>query len=130
MLDNIRGFFVSSGKDIEGLFSACRREIQKQYNNLNRNASVSYPLIEVFVANSQPQSTEKKEEKKENSKPSLYDFGMNNSYSFLTSVIWTNQDRAAEVQSIVQATFGPLGEMIGSYGARFHQQDGGGPPQS
>ncbi len=130
MLDNIRGFFVSSGTDIGDLFSACRREIQKQYATLNRNASVSYPLIEVFVTNSQPQSTEKKEEKKENSKPSLYDFGMNNSYSFLTSVIWTNQDRAAEIQSIVQATFGPLGEMIGSYGARFHQQDGGSPPQS
>ncbi|MEO8954267.1 MAG: hypothetical protein ABI396_12260 [Ktedonobacteraceae bacterium] len=130
MLDNIRGFFVSSGTGIGDLFSACRREIQKQYNDLNRNASVSYPLIEVFVTNSQPQSTEKKEEKKENSKPSLYDFGMNNSYSFLTSVIWTNQDRAEEIQSIVQATFGPLGEMIGSYGARFHQQDGGGPPQS
>lgn len=130
MLDNIRGFFVSSGTDIGDLFSACRREIQKQYNDLNRNASVSYPLIEVFVTNSQPQSTEKKEEKKENSKPSLYDFGMNNSYSFLTSVIWTNQDRAEEIQSIVQATFGPLGEMIGSYGARFHQQDGGGSPQS
>nr|HET6902137.1 hypothetical protein [Ktedonobacteraceae bacterium] len=130
MLDNIRGFFVSSGVHIDDLFSACRREIQKQYNNLNRNASVSYPLIEVFVTNSQPQSTAKKEEKKENSKPSLYDFGMNNSYSFLTSVIWTNQDRAQEIQSIVQATFGPLGEMIGSYGARFHQQDGGGPPQS
>jgi len=126
IVDSIRSFFVSSGTDIGDLFSACRREIQKQYATLNRNASVSYPLIEVFVTNSQPQSTEKKEEKKENSKPSRYDFGMNNSYSFLTSVIWTNQDREEEIQRIVQATFGPLGEMIGSIGSRMRNSGNGG----
>jgi hypothetical protein len=126
IVDSIRSFFVSSGTEVGDLFSACRREIQKQYNDLNHNASVSYPLIEVFLTNSQPQSTKGKEKKKENSKPSLYDFGMNDSYNFLINVIWTNQDRAEEIQRIVQATFGPLGEMIGSIGSRMRNSGNGG----
>jgi hypothetical protein len=126
IVDSIRGFFVSSGTDIGDLFSACRRVIQQQYNDLNHNASVSYPLIEVFLTNSQPQSTKEKEEKKANSKPSLYDFGVNDSYNFLINVIWTNQDRAEEIQRIVQATFGPLGEMIGSIGSRMRNSGNGG----
>ncbi len=126
LVDSIRSFFVSSGTEVGDLFTACRSEIQKQYNDLNHNASVSYPLIEVFLTNSQPQSTKEKEEKKENSKPSLYDFGMNDSYSFLIHVIWTNQDRAAEIQRIVQATFGPLGEMIGSVGSRMRNSGNSG----
>ena len=126
IVDSIRSFFVSSGTDIGDLFSACRREIQKQYNDLNHNASVSYPLIEVFLTNSQPQSTKEKEEKMKNSKPSLYDFGVNDSYNFLINVIWTNQDRAEEIQRIVQATFGPLGEMIGSIGSRMRNSGNSG----
>ena len=122
MLDGIRSFFVISGGEIGELFSACRREIQKQYTDLNHNASVSYPLIEVFVLNSQPPSPVKRQ----NIKPPLYDFGVNDSYSFLTSVIWTHEVQEAEIQSIVRATFGPLSEMIGAYGARFRHQDGGG----
>ncbi len=120
MLDSIRCFFVSSGTEIGDLFSACSRAIQKQYETLNRNASVSYPLIEVFVMNSQPKSPKKKE----NMKPLPYDFGVNDSYSFLTSVIWTNADREEEIQSIVRATFGPLGELIGSSGSQYGNHGG------
>jgi len=123
VLESVRSFFVVSGGEIGDLFSACRRAIQKQYTILDRNASASYPLIEVFVTNSQPPTTDKKQSIKQ----PLYDFGMNDSYSFLTSVIWTNQEREAEIQSIVQATFGPLSEMIGAYGARFRHRDGGNP---
>ena len=123
MLDRVHGFFVASGTEISDLFSACSREIQKQYDKLNRNASVSYPLIEVFVMNSQPKTAKKKE----NMTPLRYDFGVNDSYSFLTSVIWTNEDREEEIQSIVRATFGPLGELIGSTSSQFRNQGGGDP---
>lgn len=123
LLESVRSFFVVSGGEIGDLFSACRRAIQKQYTILDRNASTSYPLIEVFVTNSQPPTPDKKQ----SIKPPPYDFGMDDSYSFLTSVIWTNEEREAEIQSIVQATFGPLSEMIGAYGARFRHRDGGNP---
>ena len=35
-------------------------------------------------------------------------------YDFLTKVIWTEQDRAAEIQRIARAAFGPLGLFLGA----------------
>ena|SRR6266699_107809 len=35
-------------------------------------------------------------------------------YDFLTTVIWTEEERSQEIERIAQAAFGPLGALVGA----------------
>ena len=72
------------------------------------------PLIEFFVLNSNKDGKNANETiQNTNRQVHKYDFSINDSYDFLTNVIWTHGDREEELNRLVRAASGPIGTFIG-----------------
>jgi len=130
-----------AGTGLIDAFQNGYHQIQTEFDYLDHNVSVTYPLVEFFVSNSIQPATIKNAQSsspansnsnqrrffffsrssKTNSKQSTNsgiatDAGnaINNAYDFLTQIVWTDQDRAEEIARITRATLGPIGALIGA----------------
>jgi hypothetical protein len=127
-----------------GLIDACQngyQQIQTEFDYLDHNVSVTYPLVEFFISNSLQPATIKNAQssgpassnsnqrrffyfsrsnntssKQSSNSGVATDAGnaINDAYDFLTQIVWTDQDRAEEIARITRATLGPIGALIGA----------------
>jgi amino acid transporter len=96
-LSKIGSFFGSAGTAVEQALENGYKQILIEFDYLNHNVGITFPLIEFFVW----------EEIK---------FGGNrieDGYDFLVNVFWTAEDREEEIQQVARAAFGPLGAFVG-----------------
>lgn len=97
LLDSFSSFLGSFGSTIMSDFDRGYQQILIEFDSLNHNVSVAFPFIEFFITSSLPFTKEIKD-----------------GYNFLTTVIWTEEERAHEIERIAQAAFGPLGAVVGA----------------
>ena len=76
------------------------KEILIEFDYLNHNVSITYPLVEYFISHSLTDT---------NAAEPIKD-----AYDFLTQIAWTSQDRSDEIQRIARAAFGPIGAFVGA----------------
>jgi hypothetical protein len=88
--------FGQAGEAIVTVFQDAYKQILIEFDYLNHNVAISYPLLEFFVTNSPDISQDVKD-----------------GYYFLTNIVWTSKERQAELERVVRAAFGPLGALIG-----------------
>ena len=130
-----------AGTGLIDAFQNGYHQIQTEFDYLDHNVSVTYPLVEFFVSNSIQPATIKNAQSsspansnsnqrrffffsrssKTSSKQSTNsgiatDAGnaINDAYDFLTQIVWTDQDRAEEIARITRAALGPIGALIGA----------------
>ena len=111
-----------AGTGLIDAFQNGYQQIQTEFDYLDHNVSVTYPLVEFFISNSSQSGTSKNGQSqgsKTSSKQSTNsgvatDTGnaINDAYDFLTQIVWTNQDRAEEIARITRAALGPIGALI------------------
>ncbi len=97
LLDSFSSFLGSFGSTIMSDFDRGYQQILIEFDSLNHNVSVAFPFIEFFITSPLPFTKEIKD-----------------GYNFLTTVIWTEEERAHEIERIAQAAFGPLGAVVGA----------------
>jgi hypothetical protein len=120
------------------------KQILIEFDYLNHNVSITYPLVEFFIlhsdqlakkikaGNAQVDSTnwnsisqrivslipgknkESLNKKPANEVTTEVVYLIKDAYDFLTKIVWTNQDRADEIGRIARAAFGPIGAFIGA----------------
>src|SRR5207302_617678 len=83
----IGSFFGSAGTSIEKALQDGYAQILIEFDYLNHNVGVTFPLIEFFVW----------EEMKFGDKP------IEDGYDFLVNVFWTDADRQEEIQRVAVA---------------------------
>ncbi len=96
-LSKIGSFFGSAGTALEKALQDGYAEILIEFDYLNHNVGVTFPLIEFFVW----------EDIKFGDNP------IEDGYDFLVNVFWTTQDREEEIQRVARAAFGPIGAFVG-----------------
>ena len=76
------------------------KEILIDFDYLNHNISITYPLVEYFISQSlaNPNAVQP----------------IKDAYDFLTQIAWTSKERSDEIQRIAQAAFGPIGAFVGA----------------
>jgi hypothetical protein len=120
------------------------KQILIEFDYLNHNVSITYPLVEYFILHSDQLAKKNKTntiqaniptnnnliqrlssffsgKTKESPEKSLTSEVtteavdlINDAYDFLTQIAWTNQERADEIGRIARAAFGPIGAFIGA----------------
>ncbi len=119
------------------------KQILIEFDYLNHNIAVTYPLVEYFIAhstqlaksnmatNAQPASSAQTgtngrgrffaPKSKESSNQGLASeittttgFLIKDAYDFLVHIVWTGQERADEIGRIARAAFGPIGAFVGA----------------
>lgn len=97
-LSRIGTLFGGTGTAIEAALQQGYNRILIEFDDLNHNLAITYPLIEFFIW---------KEIK----------FGGNpikDGYDFLVNVFWTASDQEEELQRVVRVAFGPIGAFVGA----------------
>jgi hypothetical protein len=92
-----------------GLIDAFQRayqQIQTEFDYLDHNVSVTYPLVEFFITNAIQSIAA--------GAATDVSKSINDAYDFLTQVVWTDQDRADEIARITRAALGPIGALVGA----------------
>lgn len=97
-LSKIGSFFGSAGTAVEQALENGYKQILIEFDYLNHNVGVTFPLIEFFVW----------EEIKFGGNP------IEDGYDFLVNVFWTAEDREEEIQRVARAAFGPIGMFVGA----------------
>lgn len=97
LLDRFSSFLGSFGSTIMTDFNRGYQQILIEFDNLNHNVSVAFPFIEFFITT-----------------PLSFTKEIKDGYDFLTTVIWTEEERSQEIERIAQAAFGPLGALVGA----------------
>ena len=97
-LSKIGSFFGSAGTAVEQALQNGYKQILIEFDYLNHNIGVAFPLIEFFVS----------EEIEFGGKP------IEDGYDFLVNVFWTDEDRQEEIQRVARAAFGPIGAFVGA----------------
>jgi len=132
-----------AGSALIDAFQNGYKQILIEFDYLNHNVSVTYPLVEYFIArsaevarsvttnNAQPASSTQTgtngrgplptSKSKERSNQGLASeitttagFLIKDAYDFLVHIVWTNQERADEIGRIARAAFGPIGAFVGA----------------
>jgi hypothetical protein len=135
--------FGLAGQAMIDAFQNGYKQILIEFDYLNHNVSVTYPLVEFFMAYSAqlPQSNTTTNQQTVNSarnntkrqipffKPKNADTSMQalagqiktdagflikDAFDFLQHIVWTNEDRAEEIGRIARAAFGPIGAFAGA----------------
>ena len=135
--------FGLTGLALIDAFQNGYKQILIEFDYLNHNVSVTYPLVEFFIACSTllPQSNATSNQQvvspASNNTKSLIPFFRRRSvdaskqgiageiktdigflikdaFDFLKYIIWTNEDRAEEIGRIARAAFGPIGALVGA----------------
>ncbi|HYX49731.1 MAG TPA: hypothetical protein VE843_08305, partial [Ktedonobacteraceae bacterium] len=76
------------------------KQILIEFDYLNHNVSITYPLVEYFISHSLTST---------NAVQPIKD-----AYDFLSQIAWTSQDRSDEIERIARAAFGPIGAFVGA----------------
>jgi hypothetical protein len=90
--------FGQAGEAMVTVFQDAYKQILIEFDDLNHNVAISYPLLEFFITNSKDLRVDVKD-----------------GYSFLTNVVWNDVERKEELDRVVRAAFGPLGALIGQF---------------
>jgi hypothetical protein len=111
------------------------RQILIEFDYLNHNVAITYPLVEYFILHSNQLAVDRAVTPtnpnasqrnfffftRKTPNQSLADKIMleakdliKDAYDFLTHIAWTNQDRGDEIGRIARAAFGPIGAFIGA----------------
>lgn len=93
----LSGLLSLAGGEIGAVFQSAYKQIKLEFDDLNHYTAITYPLIDLFIQNSEDLGKDIKD-----------------SYLFLTTVVWTSQDQEEELEQIARAAFGPLGIWVGS----------------
>jgi hypothetical protein len=124
-VENAGPIFAIAGIAGTGLIDAFQngyQQIQTEFDYLDHNVSVTYPLVEFFISNaiqsvtsknaqSQGNNTSSKENIKSEATTDTDDV-IKDAYDFLTQIVWTDQDKAEEIARIARAALGPIGALI------------------
>ena len=94
--ERLGSLFGQAGETIVTVFQDAYKQILIEFDYLNHNVAISYPLLEFFITNS----------------PDISD-DVKDGYYFLTNVVWTSKEREEELDRVARAAFGPLGALIG-----------------
>jgi hypothetical protein len=97
-LGRVGALFRGAGITIETAIQQGYNQIQQEFDHLNHNVAITYPLIEFFIWEE-------------------ITFGnttIKDGYDFLVNVFWTTADRKEELKRIVRFAFGPLGTFVAS----------------
>jgi Na+/proline symporter len=97
-----RGIVGATGLTISDAFQRGYQQLLVEFGNLNYNIAISSALVAFFVVDANVLFK----------RPSSLQVVVNNAYSFLTEIIWTDQDRAQEIDRVAVAAFGPLGVLV------------------
>ena len=135
--------FGLTGQAIIDAFQNGYKQILIEFDYLNHNISVTYPLVEFFIAYSAqlPQTNATSDQQavspaSNNAKSAISFFRRKNvnasmqavaveiktdagflikdAFDFLQHIVWTNEDRADEIGRIARAAFGPIGAFVGA----------------
>ena len=87
-----------AGEAIITAFQNAYKQILIEFDDLNHNVAISYPLIDFFMLHF----------------PHIDNEELKDGYIFLTKIVWTSDERREEVERVARAAFGPLGALIGS----------------
>ena len=104
-LGRIGTFLSGAGTAIEGALQQGYDRILIEFDYLNHNVAITYPLIEFFIW----EEIKFGENPDPNKKNPIKD-----GYDFLVNVFWTDADREEELQRVVRAAFGPIGAFVGA----------------
>lgn len=97
LLDRFSSFLGSFSSTIMADFDRGYRQILIEFDHLNHNVSVAFPFIEFFITT-----------------PLSFTKDIRDDYDFLTTVIWTEEERSRELERIAYAAFGPIGAIVGA----------------
>ena len=112
-----------AGTGLIDAFQSGYQQIQTEFNYLDHNVSVTYPLVEFFISNAttrpsvssngqaQSSSTRSKAMIKSEATTDTDDV-IKDAYDFLTQIVWTDQDKSEEIARIARAALGPIGALI------------------
>jgi len=120
------------------------KQILIEFDYLNHNVSITYPLIESFILHSDQLAKKIKTDTTQANTQTSHNFSerivflfsgkikespnnnpvnevttevvylIKDAYDFLTKIAWTNQERKDEIGRIARAAFGPIGAFIGA----------------
>jgi len=119
------------------------KQILIEFDYLNHNVAVTYPLVEYFIAHSTqlaksnganntqtissaqantnrrwrffaPKSKESSNQSLASETAANVGFLIKDAYDFLVQIVWTGQERADEIGRIARAAFGPIGAFVGA----------------
>lgn len=102
-LSKLKGIFGASGQAITDALQKGYKQLLVEFGNLNYNVAISIALASFFI----------KDVDWLWRGPSHLQIVVNDAYSFLTEIIWTDQERAQEIDRVAVAAFGPLGALVG-----------------
>jgi hypothetical protein len=103
-LSKLRGVLGTSGSAISDALQDGYAQLLVEFSDLNYNVAVSVALAAFFIEDVAWLWQ----------KPSNLQVVVNDAYSFLTEIVWTDQERAEEIDRVANAAFGPLGAFIGA----------------
>jgi uncharacterized integral membrane protein len=103
-LTKLRGILGTSGQVISDAFNNGYKQLLVEFSDLNYNVAVSSALTAFFIEDVAWLWQ----------KPSNLQVVVDDAYSFLTEIVWTDQERAEEIDRVASAAFGPLGAFIGA----------------
>ena len=103
-----------AGTALTDAFQNGYKQIQIEFDYLNHNVSVSYPLVEYFITYSTQLATQSNGANTTQTVSSTVGFLIKDAYDFLIHIVWTGQERADEIGRIARAAFGPIGAFVGA----------------
>jgi len=112
-----------AGTGLIDAFQNGYQQIQTEFDYLDHNVSVTYPLVEFFISNAttKPGASSNGQSQSSNTSPKAMikseattaaDGVIKDAYDFLTQIVWTDQDKAEEIARIARAALGPIGALI------------------
>lgn len=99
--------FGPAGTAVAQSFEQGYERVLLEFDYLNHNIAVTYPLVEFFaLADFTVLVEDTNGEAKETA--------IKDGYKFLAYVCWTDDDRKNEVKEVARAAFGPIGAFVGA----------------
>ena len=99
--------FGPAGTAVAESFERGYEGILLEFDYLDHNVAVTYPLIEFFALADFKVSVE-------NPNGEKVVTAIKDGYDFLVYVFWTKEDREDEIKQVARAAFGPIGAFVGT----------------
>ena len=99
--------FGPAGTAVADAFEQGYERVQLEFDYLNHNIAVTYPLIEFFALADFTVLVE-------NPNGEAKETAIKDGYKFLAYVCWTDNDRKNEIKQVTRAAFGPIGAFVGA----------------
>ena len=105
-LSKLSTFFGAAGPTMEQALQRGYERIQLEFDYLNHNVAIAFPLIEFFLW----EELKAVEANPNGAEP--IETAIEDGYDFLVKVFWTRVDFEEEFQRVAQAAFGPISAFI------------------